>query len=813
MIELKLTAQTLIAHYWRRPWQGLFLLLGLVCGASLMVGVETINQEARQRYQHSEQQAASGQGWQVMPTQREGWLPQSIWVELRRQGIDAQPVIDAKLVDDEGRPLLVRGIDPVAILSSRETLAFELPEAGSDYPQLWLDSGLSGRYQLEQGQLIYLSQGQLLGQVNLLADLGPWLMMDIADLAPIIGAERRVSYLTLPQLSLERRLEIAAGLPAEARLQARGEATEFGQLSESFHLNLRALALMALAVSLFLAFNALRFSLIQRQGLFAQLRSLGVSESAIRAALLLELALLALIAVPISALAGSQLAIAWMPQINHTLASIYGFEQSLTLSGWATPLWLATAVILGASALVMASVMLDPKVAKQLRLSEHHRRNRLNNRHLAIGAMVVMAVVVVASQWISSTTPALLLCALVLLVGALCTPPWLAFCCQKLKRVRVKHPLARWLISDLEEQQRTISVAMVAIMLALAAAIGMRMVVGSFELALGGYLNQRINADLYLRPTPGEHPLWMERLSSLEGVERISPFAHQKATIAGVEGSIASLGDEAEHYYHLPLKVAQDDWQQGLFQQGCLVNERTELLQSLRLGQSLTLSINGNAHRCRLVGVYFDYGNLRGQAFVSEQTLSSWLSAQQVEMPYGGYSLVVAPEFRQQNYEALLNWLPESQVIAREGIRAIATKLFQQTFSVTVALNILTLVVAAVGLFASLSSLEQHRLGQFATLLSMGISRGQLLLAQLTQLLIICCCALFVALPLGVSLGYLLLNLVNRVAFGWTMEVHLLIGDWPVLITSLMLALTLAAIWPLWRLSRQSTANQLKEGA
>ena len=77
MIEWRLAVVTLLAHYRRHPWQLLFLLLGMVLGASLLVGVETINQEARARYAASEAQASQGEGWQIQPN-RLDWLALSL---------------------------------------------------------------------------------------------------------------------------------------------------------------------------------------------------------------------------------------------------------------------------------------------------------------------------------------------------------------------------------------------------------------------------------------------------------------------------------------------------------------------------------------------------------------------------------------------------------------------------------------------------------------------------------------------------------------------------------------------------------------
>ncbi|SDJ42583.1 putative ABC transport system permease protein [Ferrimonas sediminum] len=803
MIEWRWAQITLSCHYRRHPWQLVFLLLGLVLGASLMVGVETINQEAKARYALSEQQARAGAGWQIEPRQREGYLPQSLWVSLRRQGIDANPILNAKLIDEQQRPLLIRGVDPLAFLARLE--ATDAPKKAQ--PRAWIDRQFASSRGWKPGAHILLDSGDKIGPIALIADLGPWILMDIADVASLTGSRDRVSYLTLPTLTATTRTTLSQQLPANAVLKAQGEATQFGQLSQSFHLNLTALALMALAVSLFLAFNALRFSLSQRAPLIAQLRSLGVSQRAIMTAVIIELMLVGVLAVPISAVLGSYFASAWIPQVQMTLASLYGFEDQLSVQSLWLPMQLSALVTFGAVTLVLVSLYFDPKVALSLGIRSRQLRQQQQGRWLlGLGLALLLALLVLAPR-VTTTATALSLCGVLLFAGAAITPYWLQNCCRAVASVPLPGVMGRWIMADLDEQQRTTRVAMIAIMLALAAAVGMRMVVGSFELALTGYLNQRLSADLYIRPPPGQHPLWLQRLNQMPEITRITPFQHQRARIASVPGSIASLGGSGDHYGHLPLKAALPQWQAQLFQEGCLINERSELMAGLTLGQAITIDDSGHpAFECRVVGVFYDYGNLNAQSFISPTMMQRQLG----DVPFAGYSLIVQPGQTDAVYQRLLHWLSPSQVIQRKNIRAIATTMFHQTFAVTTALNVLTLMVAAVGLFASLSSVEHHRLNQLATLMALGVGRSQLLLAQLAQLLLIAVFALVVALPLGVGLGYLLLQLVNRVAFGWTMPVHWLMGDWPGLLASLLLALILAALWPLWRLSNSPISKLLR---
>jgi putative ABC transport system permease protein len=154
--------------------------------------------------------------------------------------------------------------------------------------------------------------------------------------------------------------------------------------------------------------------------------------------------------------------------------------------------------------------------------------------------------------------------------------------------------------------------------------------------------------------------------------------------------------------------------------------------------------------------------------------------------------------------------LPAQNVIDQAGIKVFSLKVFERTFSVTAALNVLTLGVAGLAMFASLMTLSGMRLPQLAPVWAMGLTRRHLAWLEVWRSLLLAALTMLAALPLGIGLAFVLLAVVNVEAFGWRLPMHLFPGDWARLTALALLAAGLAAAVPAWRLARLSPSDLLK---
>ena len=146
-------------------------------------------------------------------------------------------------------------------------------------------------------------------------------------------------------------------------------------------------------------------------------------------------------------------------------------------------------------------------------------------------------------------------------------------------------------------------------------------------------------------------------------------------------------------------------------------------------------------------------------------------------------------------------------------IKQQAIAMFKQTFSITMVLNSLTLMVAAIGLFSACLMLTQARQAPLAKLYALGISKGQLRVMTFVQMQLIVLLTCLVALPTGAILGYLLINKVTLQAFGWSIA---MLWDWQAYIRVVVIALATSAVAiaiPLYWQTRKPLINSLQQEA
>jgi putative ABC transport system permease protein len=110
-------------------------------------------------------------------------------------------------------------------------------------------------------------------------------------------------------------------------------------------------------------------------------------------------------------------------------------------------------------------------------------------------------------------------------------------------------------------------------------------------------------------------------------------------------------------------------------------------------------------------------------------------------------------------------------------IKAFSLEIFENTFRVTGALNVLTLGVASLALLTSLLTLSALRLPQVAPVWALGISRARLAMTEVWRLMLLALLTFVLAVPVGLGLAWVLLAVVNVEAFGWRLPMRVFPGE------------------------------------
>ncbi|MEM7568180.1 MAG: FtsX-like permease family protein, partial [Pseudomonadota bacterium] len=208
----------------------------------------------------------------------------------------------------------------------------------------------------------------------------------------------------------------------------------------------------------------------------------------------------------------------------------------------------------------------------------------------------------------------------------------------------------------------------------------------------------------------------------------------------------------------------------------------------------------------RVAGIHADYGNPKAQVIVSE-ALFTQLFPQVQPSRYG-----LKTDDPDRLYQVLTQDLDiaPSRIIDQKGIKAFSLDVFDRTFTVTAALNVLTLGVAGFAILMSLLTTASMRLSDLAPIWALGVTRRRLAGLEIVRALGLAILTAICALPLGLALAWVLLNVINVEAFGWRLPMLFFPLSYVQLFALSVLAAAIAALWPAWRLSRSQPRELLQ---
>ncbi|APX94695.1 ABC transporter permease [Halomonas sp. 1513] len=817
-------AATLLSHYRRHPGQLVMLLLGLWVASALWSGVQAINASARDSYDRS---AALFDAGLDRIERRDGEpLTLDTYLALRRAGIAVSPLIEGELVLAGEARVTLLGIEPLTLPAASGIQASGGPDALGDFLQppwrtrLAADT-LADLDAARDGEQLLDRERQALPPLALDPSVPPGtLITDIGVAGALLG---------MPDDAISHLL-IAPGAPAtlpDALVRLRAEQlAEPGQLSDSFHLNLTALGLLALVVGLFIVHAALSLTLEQRLGMLRTLRALGVPGMSLVALLAVELVVLGLIGALLGIVSGVWLAGQLLPDVAASLATLYGERVGAELAlPW--HYWLGgIAITLGGLFSAGATTLWRAARLDVLGLGQRQRWRGGLQRQLTIMALLGAALWLLALGlwlWLSGQPPGerllagFALVALGLLAATLLLPPLLGLLLGWAVRGLRHRPLAQWAMADLQLQLPRLQLAMMALLLALATNLGVGSMVGGFRLTFLDWLDQRLVADAYVRPPAEQFDASLAWLEARDEVVALLPTRRADATLraAGVDAQpvgVYGITPASQLTRHWPLLTTQAGVEQAwqAFEQGAaLINEQLAIATGLGPGDRLTLSSAEGPHETAIAAVYPDYGNPRG-----EVTLTTAALAAQFAAPPGSLGILLAEGSDVAALGQALDRaidLAGASLIDQQAVKQQARTIFERTFTITRALTLLTLAVAGLALFSSLLAQGGERRAQLAPLWALGVTRGRLAGVSLAQLSLAALVTALLAIPLGIALTWGLVAVINVAAFGWRLPLHVFPSQ---LLLALVLALAvawLAALIPLWRLWRSRPRQLLME--
>jgi putative ABC transport system permease protein len=824
-------------------------VLGVALGVAVVVSIDLAIQSAREGFRVSAETVAGRATHSLVATA--GSMDETVFRTVRVEaGVQASaPVVEGVATSPSlpGMALRVVGVDPFSEGPFRPYLAGGAP--GLDVAALITtrdgvvmaaatasDAGVAPGDTLPvevEGRSWRLPVVGLLEPSDRLGQVGvhDLLVLDISGAQEVLGSEGTLSRidLRLPDGAEGARAarRVRALLPPGVRMEPAGTRTaSLEGMIGAFDLNLQALSLLALVFGMFLIYNAMTFSVVQRRELLGSLRALGVTRREVLAAILREAAWIGIAGTVVGLGLGVVLGRGLVHMVTRTINDLYFVVSVRGLS--LPPAVLLKGAALGVGATLLAALLpareaaaAPPRVAQTRSVVEGAAR-RAVPRAAMLGTVLLVSgagLLAVPTRNLLASFTALFLAILgmalltplgtVVLAGAARGP---------LRRAGgiLGAMASRGVVTALS---RT-APAVAALVVAVSVTVGLGVMIQSFRGTLTRWLGGTLQADVYVSlPSPqASHasgtldPATMAAMTSDPAVASWSTYRNVDVRDSvGVFRLLAlDLAPRGEAAFE--FKEGGGPGTFSAFRRGdaVLVSEPLAYRRGLQVGDTLALATPSGPRSYPVAGIFYDYGSDRGVVMMGRAGYDRAFDDPGVTSL--GLFLEKGADADAVTRRLAARAPPGQSVVVRSNaaLRQGSLEVFDRTFQVTAVLRLLAFAVAFVAVLSALMALELERARELGVLRANGLTPRQVWHLVTTQTGLMGVVAGLLSVPMGLVLSAVMIYVVNKRSFGWTL--HMQVGP-DVVLEAVGLALVgalLAGLYPAWRMARTSPAAALR---
>ncbi len=643
-------------------------------------------------------------------------------------------------------------------------------------------------------------------------DSGGLVLMDIATAQRALRREDRVDRILVkvpstPSLETwEQRLR--AALPAGVALRRHGSQTEENRrMLSAFRWNLRILSYVALVVGAFLIFNTISVSVVRRRPEIGIVRALGASRSDVLLAFLGEAVCFGIAGAALGILLGRLMAIGAVRLLGATVQGLYVSSRPAPIELTAGIVSLASAIGIGISLASAASPAREASLVSPVEAMARAQREYTARVHkmrdlwialvlAVLGAAASFAPAIAGKPFFGYAAALLFIAASAFAIPAL-VAGLTAISSGMLRRFAgVEAFLAsRSLASSL----RRTSVLVGALSTAIAMTTAVGIMVGSFRQTVQVWMNTQLRADLFLRPAgdpaadrhPTIDPTLSDRLAVLPGVAGLDRFRGYEISYEGQPATLGSADTtgshdmaEVEFLSGRPPAAVDAELRHG---NNAVISEPFANKHHLHSGDIITLPLGGAQVRFRVVDVFYDYGSEKGFVVIDRSTALRYLP----DPAPSNLAIYIAPGANLDAVKAEVEKIAAGHnllIFTNRSLRREAIQIFDRTFAITYALEVIAVVVAVIGIAGALLALVIDRRRELGLLRFLGAGAWQIRNLIVFEAGLIGLLSNVAGLALGVVLSLLLIFVINKQSFGWTIRFH-----WPVAVLLGALSLVYAA--------------------
>ena len=829
MAALALFFRLIVRPALRERARSLLVIAAVALGVAVVLAIDLAGNAAAGSFRSSMETLAGDNDLEVTAA---GGVPEAIVGTLARAPylLRISPRIEEHATltaTGEGVPLI--GIDIVAEANNRErsnlgeTTASGIFDHINDADAIWITRSPDRQIGDRIGLLIndqihdYTVRGFIPDGARA---SGNAVVMDIAAAQLATGKSGRVDRILLkvpnqPDIDTwEHRLRVI--LPAGVLLNPQGSQTAANRrMLAAFRWNLRILSYIALLVGAFLIYNTISVSVVRRRADIGTIRALGAGRRTVLAAFVAEAALFGFLGAAIAIPLGRLLATGAVRMLATTVDALYISSRPGSLDLSLQSVVLALVVGIGVA---IASALAPAREASMVPPTEAMARGR---REFAIrvernrDALIALALAIAAA--VASRAPAVggkplfgyLAAILFIAASGLAIPSLVHLCTTAASLVLGKLMGVEALLASrsLAGSLRRTSVLVGALSTAIAMMTSVGIMVGSFRQTVVTWMENELPADLYLRPAgnpaadrhPTIAPDLADHIAHVAGVESVSRFRAYEIEYEGLPVTLAGAEFNSNRPREFSNFVSGREPGRGINElakgNAAIVSEPFAYKHHVKAGDTITLPLGGRIVNFKVVEIFYDYGNERGYILLDRTTMLRYLP----DPAPSNLAVYLRPGADLDSVRESIERVAAHNdvlIFSNRDIRREGVRIFDQTFAITYALEAVAVIVAVMGIAGALMSIVIDRRREFGLLRILGATSAQVRKLILVEAGLIGVLANIAGLALGIVLSLVLIFVINKQSFGWTIQFH-----WPVAVllgalTAVYVSTVLAGLYP-----------------
>ncbi len=833
----------------RKRLQTFLLILGITLGVAVVVAIDFSNETAKNALDLSVQNLLGTATHQIISSSNK--IPEQLVVDMKKDSKfeNASPIVEGfvKVPAFQENNMLLFGIDPLMdfsirnIYGSQSNVMFSLINAITEKGSIIISKETAEIYKVSTNEIISVEfEGRqhdlkIVGIISnedplIKRSLNSLLITDISTAQEVLGRVGFIDKIDIVLSDGNQISEINRILPGDLILISRNDQKDqVENMVAAFQLNLTALSLLALVVGLFLIYNTMTFSVIQRRELIGVYRGFGFYRSEIFKIILFEALLIAIIGTIFGIIGGILLG---RQTVNLILQTINDLYYTTIIQDVEIPIIsLIKGLLLGVFATILVAI---PPAFESTRVTPRNAelrsglelKTRLSIKRMVLimaGCYLVGSILLFLPIFRNNLWWAFLATFFVVvgfsLLTAVCLNYFLPFLAKPVMKIFGLFP--GMAVRELYRSLSRTGIAISSLMVAVAVTLGMTIMIASFRNTVEIWLAETLVGEIYLS-VPNQFSnlstaeIDMEVLSELLTYPDIQSY-NTLATLNLMteKGNIQMdiITNEKIGYERLFLKtdLNPDEIWNSLLNGSILLSEPLSNRLNLDLGDSLKLISPSGPVELPVAGIFFDYASNQGHLIMAKDAfLKNWDS-----YPVSAVSLYLKPdkdistavkELQRINLDQSQNLI----IRDNETLQNDALAVFDRTFMITNALRFIATIIAIIGIYGAVLLILEDRKKEIGILKAIGVRSREFWKLLLTETGLMGFFAGLFAIPTGIIISLILVYVINLRSFGWTIQFHF---EFIYIIQAFLLSIAsaiIAGIFPILRINRLETIKIIR---